>query len=76
MAPVSEVEGVVHSLYLRQFFLQIIIGLVVLSGTIVMLNFRYERQFSASLEEEVQRQKEKLQKSEARIRDWWRMPRT
>jgi two-component system NtrC family sensor kinase len=66
VAPVSEVEGVVHSLYLRQFFLQVIIGLVVLSGTIVMLNFRYERQFSASLEEEVQRQKEKLQKSEAR----------
>ncbi len=66
VAPVSEVEGVVHSLYLRQFFLQVIIGLVVLSGTIVMLNFRYERQFSASLEEEVQRQKEQLQKSEAR----------
>ena len=39
---------------------------MVLSGTIVMLNFRYERQFSASLEEEVNRQKEKLQKSEAR----------
>jgi PAS domain-containing protein len=39
---------------------------VVLSGTIVMLNFRYEQQFSSSLEEEVNRQKEKLQKSEAR----------
>jgi two-component system NtrC family sensor kinase len=66
VAPASEVEGVVHSLYLRQFFLQVIIGLVVLSGTIVMLNFRFERQFSASLEEEVNRQKEALQKSEAR----------
>ncbi|MDP3182942.1 MAG: ATP-binding protein [Desulfobaccales bacterium] len=66
VAPASEVEGVVHSLYLRQFFLQIIIGFFVLSGTIVMLNFRYERQFSANLEEEVSRQKEKLQKSEAR----------
>jgi signal transduction histidine kinase len=65
-APVSEVEGVVHSLYLRQFFLQVIIGFVVLSGTIFMLNFRYERQFSASLQEEVSRQREKLQKSEAR----------
>jgi signal transduction histidine kinase len=39
---------------------------VVLSGTIVMLNFRYEQQFSESLEQEVTRQKEKLQKSEAR----------
>jgi two-component system NtrC family sensor kinase len=66
VAPVSEVEGVVHSLYLRQFFLQVIIGFVVLSGTIFMLNFRYERQFSASLEEEVSRQRERLQKSEAR----------
>ena len=66
VAPVSEVEGVVHSLYLRQFFLQVIIGFFVLSGTIVMLNFRFERQFSSSLEEEVNRQKEQLQKSEAR----------
>ena len=66
VAPASEVEGVVHSLYLRQFFLQVIIGFFVLSGTIVMLNFRYERQFSASLQDEVSRQKEKLQKSEAR----------
>jgi two-component system NtrC family sensor kinase len=66
VAPVSEVEGVVHSVYLRQFFLQVIIGLVVLSGTIVMLNFRYEQQFSSSLEAEVSRQREMLQKSEAR----------
>ncbi len=66
VAPASEVEGVVHSLYLRQFFMQVIIGFLVLSGTIAMLNFRYERQFSASLEDEVNRQKEALQKSEAR----------
>jgi two-component system, NtrC family, sensor kinase len=57
---------VIHSLCTRQFYLQVIIGLVVLSGTIVMLNFRYEQQFSTSLGEEVNRQKEKLQKSEAR----------
>jgi two-component system, NtrC family, sensor kinase len=66
VAPASEVEGVIHTLYVRQFYLQVIIGLVVLSGTIVMLNFRYEQQLSSSLEEEVTRQKEKLQKSEAR----------
>lgn len=66
VAPASEVEGVVHTLYMRQFFLQVIIGFFVLSGTIVILNFRYERQFSASLEEEVERQRVKLQKSEAR----------
>jgi two-component system, NtrC family, sensor kinase len=44
----------------------VIIGFVVLAGTVVMLNFRFERQFSASLEEEVNRQKEQLQKTEAR----------
>ncbi len=36
VAPASEVEGVIHTLYTRQFYLQVIIGLVVLSGTIVM----------------------------------------
>ncbi len=65
-APASEVEGVVHSLYLRQFFMQVLIGLLVISGTIALLNFRYERQFSDNLEQEVSRQREKLQKSEAR----------
>lgn len=66
VAPASEVEGVVHSLYLRQFFMQVLIGLLVISATIALLNFRYERQFSDNLEQEVSRQKEKLQKSEAR----------
>jgi two-component system NtrC family sensor kinase len=66
VAPASEVEGVIHTLYVRQFYLQVIIGLVVLSGTIVMLNFRYEQQFSSSLAAEVNIQKEMLQKSEAR----------
>ncbi|MEJ5328580.1 MAG: ATP-binding protein [Desulfobaccales bacterium] len=66
VAPVSEVEGVVHTLYRRQFLLQVIIGFFVLSGTILLLNFRYEAQFSASLEEEVNRKREELRKSEAR----------
>jgi len=66
VAPESEVLGVVHSLYLRQFLLQVIIGLVVLSGSIFLLNYRYERQFSISLEEEVDLQRKQLQKTEAR----------
>lgn len=66
VAPEEEVLGVVHSLYTRQFLLQVIIGFFVLSGSIVLLNFRYERQFSASLEEEVNRIREELQRSEAR----------
>jgi PAS domain S-box-containing protein len=66
VAPESEVLGVVHSVYLRQFILQVIIGLVVLSGSIVFLNFRYERQFSYTLEDELARQKAQLQRTEAR----------
>ena len=66
VAPASEVEGAVHSLYLRQFLMQVLIGLLVISSTIALLNFRYERQFSDNLEQEVSRQKEQLQKSEAR----------
>jgi two-component system NtrC family sensor kinase len=66
VAPASEVEGVVHSLYLRQFFLQVIIGFVVLTGSIILLNFRYEREFSSHLEQEVNRAREQLQKSETR----------
>ncbi|MEW6387741.1 MAG: ATP-binding protein [Thermodesulfobacteriota bacterium] len=66
VAPEQEVLGVVHSLYLRQFLIQVIIGFFVLSGTMVFLKFRYERQFSANLEEEVNRQRIQLQKTEAR----------
>jgi|UniRef100_A0A7C3WGK7 PAS domain S-box-containing protein len=66
VAPEEEVLGVVHSLYFRQFLLQGIIGFFVLSGTIFLLNFRYERQLSATLEEEIHRIREELQKSEAR----------
>lgn len=66
VAPESEVLGVVHSLYLRQFLLQVIIGLVVLSGTIVFLNYRYEREISDTLEEELDRERKRLQRTEAR----------
>lgn len=66
VAPVSEVEGVIQNLYLRQFLIQVIIGFFVLLSSIAMLNFRYERQFAATLEEEVNRVKEELQRSEAR----------
>lgn len=68
VAPATEVEGSIHSVYQRQFFLQMIIGVVVLFGGLFMLNYRYERQFSISLEEEVQRQKKQLQKSEERYK--------
>ena len=68
VAPASEVEGVIHSVYFRQFFLQIIIGFFVLLGAIFMLHYRYERQFTVSLEEDVDHQKKELQKKEERYK--------
>jgi|GEM_PF-138200 len=68
VAPASEVEGVIHSVYFRQFFLQVIIGFFVLLGAIFMLHYRYERQFTISLEEEVEFQKKELQKKEERYK--------
>jgi two-component system NtrC family sensor kinase len=68
VAPASEVEGVIHSVYFRQFSLQVIIGFFVLLGAIFMLHYRYERQFTVSLEEEVERQKKELQRKEERYK--------
>lgn len=68
VAPASEVEGVIHSLYLRQFLLQVIIGFFVLLGAVFMLNYRYERQFAISLQEEVERQRKELQRQEERYK--------
>ena len=68
VAPASEVEGAIHSVYQRQFFLQMVIGGFVLFGSIFLLNYRYERQFTASLADEVERQKKELLKSEERYK--------
>jgi two-component system, NtrC family, sensor kinase len=68
VAPASEVEGAIHSVYQRQFFLQMVIGGFVLFGSIFALNYRYERQFTASLAAEVERQKKELLKSEERYK--------
>jgi two-component system, NtrC family, sensor kinase len=68
VAPASEVEGAIHSVYQRQFFLQMVIGGFVLFGGIFMLNYRYEKQFTASLAAEVEHQKKELQKSEERYK--------
>ncbi|MDD3581107.1 MAG: ATP-binding protein [Desulfobacca sp.] len=66
VAPVSEVEGVIHTIYRRQFLIQVIIGFFVLLSSVALLNYRYERQFTATLEDEVNRKTEELQRSEAR----------
>ncbi len=68
VAPASEVQDVIHSLYRRQFLIQVIIGFMVLVGATFMLNYRYERQFTVVLEDEVERKKKELQLSEERYK--------
>jgi two-component system NtrC family sensor kinase len=60
-APLSEVEGVIHSVYIRQFYIQGIIILVIIFGSLYVINF--ERRWALSLEEEVTKKTEDLKKS-------------
>jgi len=73
VAPISEVEGKVHSVYLRQFYIQGVIVLVIVFGSIYVISF--ERRWARVLEEEVTKKTEyltktldKLEKSEEKYR--------
>jgi two-component system NtrC family sensor kinase len=73
VAPISEVEGTVHSVYLRQFYIQGVIVLVIVFGSIYVISF--ERHWAKILEEEVTKKTEyltktldKLEKSEEKYR--------
>lgn len=73
VAPMSEVEGKVHSVYLRQFYIQGVIVLVIVFGSIYVIGF--ERRWARVLEEEVTKKTEyltktldKLEKSEEKYR--------
>jgi two-component system NtrC family sensor kinase len=73
VAPISEVEGTVHSVYLRQFYIQGVIVLVIVFGSIYVISF--ERRWAKVLEEEVTKKTEyltktldKLEKSEEKYR--------
>ncbi len=73
VAPISEVEGKIHSVYLRQFYIQGIIVLVIVFGSVYVISF--ERRWAKVLEEEVTKKTEyltktldKLEKSEEKYR--------
>lgn len=73
VAPMSEVEGTIHSLYLRQLYIQGVIVLVIVFGSIYVISF--ERRWARVLEEEVTKKTEyltrtldKLEKSEEKYR--------
>jgi two-component system NtrC family sensor kinase len=65
VAPLSEVEGVIHSVYIRQFYIQGVIVLVIIFGSIYVISF--ERRWALSLEEEVTKKTEDLKKSLDRL---------
>ena len=62
VAPVSEVEGAIHSINIRQFYLQAIIICVILFGGL-FINFMI-LSWSNTLEQEVARKTRELKKSE------------
>ncbi len=66
VAPVSEVEGSIHSVYFRQFLLQGIVSVAILLGgaTIFFLIFNWSNQ----LGEEVEKRTNDLKKSEERYK--------
>jgi PAS domain S-box-containing protein len=57
----SEVEGVIHSVYIRQFYIQGVIIFVIIFGSVYVINF--ERRWAKTLEEEVTKKTEDLKKS-------------
>ena len=66
VAPISEVEGAIHSIHLQQFILQAIIISVILFGGL-FINFMI-LSWSNILEQEVARKTNELKKSEQRYR--------
>ena len=61
VAPMSDVQGSIHSVYIRQFYIQGVIVLVIIFGSIYVINS--EKRWGMSLEEEVTKKTEDLKKS-------------
>jgi PAS domain S-box-containing protein len=61
VAPMSEVEGAIHFVYTRQFYIQGIIIFVIIFGSVYVINF--ERRWAKTLEDEVTEKTEDLKKS-------------
>ena len=73
VAPMSEVEGVIHSVYIRQFYIQGTLILAIILGCMYVIGF--ERRWANALEEEVKEKTknleeflEKLEKSEKKYK--------
>ncbi len=66
VAPISEVEGAIHSIYIQQFSLQALVFFVILLGGLA-INLMILR-WSSLLEQEVEKKTKELRKSESQYR--------
>ncbi len=66
VAPVSEVEGAIHGIQIRQFMMQGILIFIILGGSLTVISLMVR--WSSSLQQEVARQTKELMKSEQRYR--------
>lgn len=66
VAPVSEVEGAIHGIQIRQFMMQAILIVIILAGSLTVISLMVR--WSTSLQSEVSRQTKELKKSEQRYR--------
>jgi PAS domain S-box-containing protein len=66
VAPVSEVEGVIHTIQSRQFLLEGIVILAIVSGGLLLIGIMLR--WSSALTQQVEEKTRELQKSESRCR--------
>lgn len=66
VAPVSEVEGAIHGIQIRQFMMQVVLIFIILAGSLTVISLMVR--WSSSLQQEVARQTRELMKSEQRYR--------
>ncbi len=66
VAPVSEVEGAIHGIQIRQFMMQAILIFIIMAGSLTVISLMVR--WSSSLQQEVSRQTKELKKSEQRYR--------
>ncbi|MBI5847391.1 MAG: PAS domain S-box protein [Nitrospirae bacterium] len=66
VAPVSEVEGAIHGIQIRQFMMQGVLIFIILAGSLTVISLMVR--WSSSLQQEVSRQTKELKKSEQRYR--------
>ncbi len=66
VAPISEVEGAIHDIQIRQFILEGVVVLIILSGGLLILSIMLR--WSSSLKKEVEIKTNELKKSEGQCR--------